>query len=147
MTAASLPRRLRLAALVLAAALPAGALSVKLRKGSAVALVDRPAWTARGDVPPGAESAPLREGPGPGAGQELWRVRPGWSWAPPPRPQDVVVVVLSGRLRARAGTLVKTLGPGGAAVFPAGTPFQLTARTWLRRTVFVLVASPPEPGS
>lgn len=138
--------RLRLAALALAAALPAQALGVRLRKGSAVVLADRPAWSARADVPAGAESALLREGPGPDSGAELWRVRPGWSWAPPPRAQDVVVVVLSGRLRARAGTLVKTLGPGGAAVFPAGTPFQLAARTWLRRTVFVLVASPPEPG-
>lgn len=133
---------MRPALLLLALALPSAAFSVKVRKGTAVALVDRPAWTAR---EAGAETALLREGPGPGEGQELWRVKPGWSWAPEPRGQDVVIVVVSGRLKARAGTLAKTLGAGEAAVFPAGTPFELAAAGWLRRTVFLLSANPPAP--
>lgn len=131
-------------ALLLALALPASPLGVKVKKGSAVRLLERPAWSARGDVPSGAESTVLREGPGPGSGAELWRVRPGWSWKAPARAQDVVVVVVSGSLEARAGTLSKTLGPGGTAIFPAGTPFELRSRTWLRRTTFVLAASQPE---
>lgn len=126
---------------ILALAVPAAGLNVKLKKGAAVALAERPAWVRPADAPKGAEWAPLREGAG--TATALWRVRRGWSWAPPPRDQDVVVVVVSGSLRVRAGTLVKTLGPGGAAVFPAGTPFQLGSATWLRRTVFVLVAGPP----
>lgn len=133
---------MRTLALLLALALPAAALGVRVKKGAAVKLLERPAWSPRGDVPDGAESALLREGPGSGA--ELWRVRPGWSWKAPARAQDVVVVVVSGRLEAGAGTLRKTLRPGGTAVFPAGTPFELRSRTWLRRTVFVLAAGPPE---
>lgn len=135
---------MRTLALLLALALPAAALGVRVKKGAAVKLLERPAWSPRGDVPDGAESALLREGPGPGSGAELWRVRPGWSWKAPARAQDVVVVVVIGRIETRAGTLRRTLGRGGAAVFPAGTPFELRSRTWLRRTVFVLAASPPE---
>lgn len=132
-------RRLLVGALVLAAALPAVALSVKLRKGSAVVLADRPAWQRRADLPAGAETAPVHEDPAGEGVLELWRVGPGWTWAPPPRPEGAAVVVLAGRLEARVGTLVKTLAPGGSAVFPPGTPFTLTGRTWLRRTVFLLV--------
>ncbi|MBI3297829.1 MAG: hypothetical protein HYZ75_06685 [Elusimicrobia bacterium] len=138
----------KLLPLLLAAAVtaPAAAISIRLHKGVAVRFSERPSeWTARTDAPPGAESTLVRVNPENGSIHELWRARRGWVWPEQVLERDSVVIVLSGKLYVRTGTIRRELKPGGSAVLPAGTPFELGSLAWFRRTVFVYATNAPLP--
>ncbi|MDE2291424.1 MAG: hypothetical protein KGL53_05020 [Elusimicrobia bacterium] len=131
------------AAVFLFLAAPAAALSIGLKRGSAVRIEERPAaWTAAAGAPAGARSVLVRQDPDTSHREELWRVVAGWRWSEHVEKSSVVIVVVSGKLRVRAGTISRDLRAGGTAVLPAGTPFELAARTWFRDTRFVLSRAP-----
>ncbi|MBI5595713.1 MAG: hypothetical protein HY928_06440 [Elusimicrobia bacterium] len=121
--------------------LPSSALTLGLKKGVAVRIDAHPAFALRDGLPPGALAARLREDPATGALHELWRVPSGWVWPEGAYEHDIVLVVLSGKVRVHAGTLVRDLGEGGTAVLPAGTRFEVRSRTWLRRPLLLVATN------
>lgn len=136
-------RILLVVALTLFVPAASSALSLGLKKGVAVRIEPHPVFTVRDGLPQGAVAARLREDPATGAVHELWRVPSRWVWPEAAYKHDVVIVVLSGKIRVRAGTLVRDLSEGGAAVLPAGTRFEVSSRTWLRRPLFLVATNAP----
>lgn len=84
-------------------------------------------WKASGSLPPGAEYHLVYEDPKTHAVQTLVRMPKGYALPKHAHTADETILVLKGKVTLKFADREETLGPGGYAVIPAATTFELKA--------------------